>query len=196
MKVEFIKSANLYQAIEEVKSLGEVCFFGRSNVGKSSLINSLFNCNAFTSKVAGKTVSLNFYSLDKFTIVDSPGYGFAKGNMGDGWAVLGGDYLKYRIPLKMCFVLIDARRGLMDVDLDMIEFIEFYKTKYTIIYTKIDKLNKYEIEETVKKDCDILSEMNLKFLLKPDNGFYQTSSSKRTNIISLAGFVRFILSQK
>ncbi len=195
MKVEFIKSANHYIDIELISSKAEVCFFGRSNVGKSSLINSLFGNVAFTSKTPGKTVSLNFYSYGKFTITDSPGYGFAKGDMGDAWGVLASDYLKYREKLKMCFVLIDSRRGLMEVDLEMIDFIEHNKTKYTLVYTKIDKLNEAELKKIVNEDEIKLFEMQLKYLYTPESGFFKTSSSKRLNTASLLGFVNKTLSQ-
>jgi len=196
--VKFIQSSNNYREIDKIQSKGEVCFFGRSNAGKSSLINALFKCNAFVSKTPGKTVSLNFYSFQKYTIVDSPGYGFAKGNMNEQWGELGVEYLEYRLPLKMCFVLIDSRRGLMDGDWEMVDFLEFYKTPYTLIYTKLDKLNHKEFAEIEANDQMKIRSLKLKYI-KYQNSEQRILSTSAKDDLGMGGLFQYIkscLSQK
>lgn len=196
--VKFIQSSNNYREIEKVPSRGEICFFGRSNAGKSSLINALFECNAFVSKTPGKTVSLNFYSFQKYTIVDSPGYGFAKGNMNEQWGELGAEYLEYRLPLKMCFVLIDSRRGLMESDWEMIDFIEFHKTPYTLIYTKLDKLNHKEFIDIQNNDRNNLRSLKLKYIkyANDEQRLLSTSAKDDLGIGKLFEYVKTCLAQK
>lgn len=177
---KYIKSANKYKDLAGIQTCGEICFFGRSNVGKSSLINTLFGKNlAFTSKTAGKTVSLNLYSFEKYTIVDSPGYGFAKNNMQESWTMLIDDYFANRIELKFCYILLDARRGILPIDFDMIRYISSFGRDFALVYTKIDKLTKKELEILTKTSTEAFDGIDI---------FY-TSHLKNTGIKTLFGHI-------
>ena len=187
MEVKYIASINNTAQISEIKTKSEVCFFGRSNAGKSSLINALLKQKiAFTSKKPGKTISLNFYQFGKSTLLDTPGYGFAgkSSQMSIDWEDLVGYYLGHRKELKMCYILIDSRRGIMNTDMDMIDFLEHFEVKYTIIYTKIDKLSQAELSEVRKNDMAILR-LN-QYIHIPQNGFIASSAEKRIGISELA----------
>lgn len=125
----------------------EVAFIGRSNVGKSSLLNMLLGRKNLvkTSKKPGKTITINFFKINnEFHMVDLPGYGFAKRSKTEKakWRIFIEDYLVDRKQLTQIFVLIDARRGVMDIDKEMVEFLEYNKLPYSLIYTKADKLGK------------------------------------------------------
>ena len=138
----------------------EVCFIGRSNVGKSSLINALFERRnlARTSKTPGRTQELNFFSLgEKSYIVDLPGYGYAKASKDkrSDWQTLIKSYIAERRSLKRVFTLVDARHGLKDNDIEFFSFLDTYAVNYQIILTKIDKVKKTEIPK-------LLDEINRK----------------------------------
>lgn len=135
----------------------EVAFVGRSNVGKSTLINSIVGKKiCFTSKMPGRTVTINFFAVDvakrKF-IVDLPGYGFSKSpkEMRDKWQALMPDYLQRgnNGSLKMIYVLVDSRIGLGVVDFDMIEMLSANGCNFSVVFTKIDKLKQKEVDELV-----------------------------------------------
>lgn len=135
-------------SFETVKSLPdsqfpEFAFIGRSNVGKSSLINAVVGANvARTSNTPGRTQSLNLFNLDdKVMIADLPGYGYAKVSKTDAlrWLARLEDYLLNRTQLKRLFVLIDSRIGPRDADLDLIDFCDLNAIPYQIVYTKKDK---------------------------------------------------------
>lgn len=129
----------------------EIAFAGRSNVGKSSLINALCNRKnlARASNTPGRTQEINFFDLaeGKFFLVDLPGYGFAEApkNFVDTWKQLNIDYLRSRSKLRRVFVLIDARRGIGKVDLSTMEKLDSAAAHYQIVLTKADKINKSEI---------------------------------------------------
>ena len=123
----------------------EVAFLGRSNVGKSSLLNSLAGQPglAFTSARPGCTQLINFFRLDEdIRFVDLPGYGYAQASFEERahWKKLIEDYLVKRQSLALSFLLIDARRGWMDMDLELKAWLEFHNRRYQVIVTKIDKL--------------------------------------------------------
>jgi GTP-binding protein len=144
-KAEFIKSCDGNKSLPE-KRLQEVIFVGKSNVGKSSLINALVNQTnlAFTSSKPGHTRLLNYYLIEnRFYFVDCPGYGFSRqkdvdyafyGNMVEG-------YFKDNKYLKLIVFLLDSRHVPTDDDLDFYNFIKDYDYKYVIVMTKVDKLN-------------------------------------------------------
>lgn len=133
----------------------EIAFVGRSNVGKSSLINCLVNINNFArvSKQPGKTRTINFFSInDKFYLVDLPGYGFAKTSKKEqqNWQVALENYLLNSPNLKTLFVLIDCKVGPKANDLQMIEWLAYNNIPYKIIATKADKLSKTAQNSQVK----------------------------------------------
>lgn len=138
----------------------EFAFSGRSNVGKSSLINKLLNRKALArvSSVPGKTVTVNFYSLENIYIVDLPGYGYAKvaKSEKERWAGLVEGYLRERESLALVFQLIDFRHPPTADDLLMIDFLVESEIPFVVVLTKADKLKK---SERVKRRTALLSEL-------------------------------------
>jgi len=140
--------------------LPEVAFLGRSNVGKSSLINAVTGQKglAFTSSTPGRTATINFYRVDEaFNFVDLPGYGYARGPRQQAleWKKLVESYLENRETLKLSCVILDIRRGWMDKDLDLKRWLEYHDRQYLVVATKIDKSNQSEQErglEAIRKE--------------------------------------------
>jgi GTP-binding protein len=127
------------------EDLPEVAFLGRSNVGKSSLLNSLVDRRglAFTSSRPGCTQVINFYRVGgNVNFVDLPGYGYAKVPRDKqlGWKRLIEAYLERRSTLALCVLLLDARRGWMEKDLELKQWLEFHNRRYVVVATKVDKL--------------------------------------------------------
>ena len=148
MLAEFVLSANQSEQFP-ADGLSEIAFLGRSNVGKSSLINSLLGQKrlAFTSNTPGRTQSINFYRIDgSFYFVDLPGYGFARVPRGfqEEWKRLIERYLRERTHLQLSILILDARRGWMDKDLELKKWLETENRKYLVVATKMDKLNRKE----------------------------------------------------
>lgn len=136
-------------------SLPEIAFAGRSNVGKSSLINALCGRKALAriSQTPGRTQQLNFFLLGKaFYIVDMPGYGYAAVSKAKLklWSTLIDDYLKGRVPLKRVFLLIDSRHGLKQSDISIMEGLDHTAVSYQIVLTKCDKSSPEQIETLVR----------------------------------------------
>ena len=140
----------------------EVAFVGKSNVGKSSLINAITNSKiSISSKTPGRTKEINFFNINnKINFVDMPGYGFAKvkKETKDNWIQLIYDYFYYSKNLKKVFVLISAKKGIDKEDLDLIELLEKMNIGYKIILTKSDSCNKIELENIKNsfKDYDFI----------------------------------------
>ena len=137
-------------------NLREIAFIGRSNVGKSSLINAVFNAPglAKTSSTPGRTQQLNLFNMqDILMIVDLPGYGFAKApkDVVKNWNENVNTYLKGRSQLRRVFLLIDCRQGIKQVDLDMMKMLDDSAVNYQIVLTKLDKVSMSEAEK-VKVD--------------------------------------------
>jgi GTP-binding protein len=150
---EFVLSANQPEQFP-ADGLPEIAFLGRSNVGKSSLLNALVGQRrlAFTSNTPGRTQTINFYRIEgRQYFVDLPGYGFAKVPRGfkDEWKELIDGYLRTRETLKFSFLLIDARRGWMEKDLDLKDWLDSQNRQYTVIVTKMDKLNQAEQQRSL-----------------------------------------------
>jgi len=130
----------------------EVCFAGRSNVGKSSLINALTGRKALarTSNTPGRTQEINFFTLDdSHYLVDLPGYGFAEAPLAvvKKWQRLLKAYLSGRQTLRRAFVLIDARHGIKKVDEDILSLLNPSAVTFQVVLTKIDKLKKGELDK-------------------------------------------------
>ena len=136
--------------------LPEVAFAGRSNVGKSSLINAVAGRLhlARASNEPGRTREVNFFVLDgKLRLVDLPGYGFARASSGDvkKFQNLGRDYLRGRPNLKRAYLLIDSRHGLKEVDKEALDAFDTAAVSYQIVLTKADKLKASEVEAVTAK---------------------------------------------
>lgn len=150
--ITFLKSAPSLEYLPD-PLVNEVAFAGRSNVGKSSLLNALTNRNnlARTSNTPGRTQELNFFDVAdplRFRLVDMPGYGFATApkEVVKKWRHLINDYLRGRQVLKRTLVLIDSRHGVKDVDRDVMEMLDGAAVSYRIILTKGDKIKASELE--------------------------------------------------
>jgi GTP-binding protein len=144
MQAEFVVSATEPERFP-AEDLPEVAFLGRSNVGKSSLLNALAGRPglAFVSSTPGRTQGINFYNVDgRFQFVDLPGYGYAKvpERIRGGWQRLIESYLAGRKTLELSFLLLDARRGWMEKDLELSRWLEFHGRRFLVIATKADKL--------------------------------------------------------
>jgi GTP-binding protein len=137
-------------------TLPEVAFAGRSNVGKSSLINGLVGQNhlARASNSPGRTREVNFFVLaEQLRLVDLPGYGFARvsRSVADKFQDLGRAYLRGRANLKRVYLLIDARHGLKSVDTEALDALDVAAVSYQIVLTKADKIKLPELEATIDK---------------------------------------------
>ena len=153
-KADFVKSAVYEKDYPEQLDKMEFAFVGRSNVGKSSLINSLTSRLklARTSKTPGRTQLINYFLInDEFYIVDLPGYGFAKvpKEMKKQWGKTMERYIASKRK-KLVFVLLDIRRVPSDEDIEMLEWLEYNEMNYKIIFTKIDKLSNNERAKQLK----------------------------------------------
>jgi GTP-binding protein len=127
----------------------EVLIVGRSNVGKSSLINALTQKKklAFTSSKPGHTRLLNYYDIDnKFYLVDAPGYGYAKGgiDLDRLFAEMMSSYFDNNMDLKLVLILLDARRELSEDDLEIVEYVKENNIPFALVITKYDKVNQKE----------------------------------------------------
>ena len=165
--------------------LPECCFIGRSNVGKSSIINAVTKSKklAKTSKTPGRTQHINLFTISqKINIVDLPGYGYAKVSKvkREELSYLIEDYLTHRTNLKEVYVLIDCRIGIKDSDIDILDLITESNKKFSIILTKIDKCALTFVNKQSESLVSFLQNYKSKF-----NKIFSTSSSKNTGIIEL-----------
>ena len=143
-EADFIWAADKIDGLPPV-ALPEIAFAGRSNVGKSSLINAVTGRNALarTSHTPGRTQQLNFFDVaGRFRLVDMPGYGFAvvSKEKRANWTQLIQDYLRGRASLARVYVLIDSRHGLKELDLEILTMLDRSAVSYQIVLTKVDQL--------------------------------------------------------
>lgn len=127
----------------------EIAFLGRSNVGKSSLLNALVGQKklAFTSSTPGRTRSINFFRVDgRLVFADLPGYGYARVAKLEqqSWRLLVESYLRNRKSLRLCLLLLDARRGWMESDRQLRDWLDANQRRFRVVATKTDKLNQKE----------------------------------------------------
>lgn len=154
-RVEFLLSAPQLKFLPE-PTVPEIAFAGRSNVGKSSLLNALTGRKkiARASVTPGRTQELNFFEVGEptqFRLVDMPGYGFAKApvKVVEKWKNLVKTYLRGRQVLVRNLVLVDSRHGLKDVDREMMKMLDEAAVGYRVVMTKADKIKASELEKTV-----------------------------------------------
>lgn len=179
----FLKS--VFNVIDCPKgNIDEIGFWGRSNVGKSSLLNCLTKTKiAKTSKTPGRTKSLNFFEIpNKIRLVDFPGYGFAKVSKQDKrmWSDVITNYLDSRRNLLCIFLLIDSRQGLMKIDLEAIDLLESFGNHFFVVFTKIDKVKFLELEILMNK-----TEKFLKSITAADKKIFMTSCKNGNGILDL-----------
>jgi GTP-binding protein len=188
--ISFLKSAPKLEFLPE-PTVPEIAFAGRSNVGKSSLINALVNRNnlARASNTPGRTQELNFFDVGDpaaFRIVDMPGYGYAKAPIKtvQQWRYLINDYLRGRVVLKRVFVLIDSRHGIKEVDHDIMSMLDSAAISYRIVLTKTDKIKASDLAAV---ETDSMAKLRKHVAAYPDLSV--TSAEKRGGIEELRAAV-------
>ena len=188
--ITFLKSAPKLEFLPD-PIVPEIAFAGRSNVGKSSLINALVNRKdmARASNTPGRTQELNFFDVGTpplFRIVDMPGYGYAKAPLKtvQQWRYLINDYLRGRAVLKRVFVLIDSRHGIKDGDHDIMRMLDTGASSCRILLTKTDKIKASDREAV---EADTMAKLRKHVAAYPDISV--TSAEKKGGIEDLRAAV-------
>lgn len=164
-KQEFIKSVYHLSDLPK-ENLPEIILCGRSNVGKSSFINSLFNRKnlAKISSTPGKTRSINYYKIDdKFFIVDLPGYGYAKTSLKERerWGKTVSEFINVSKNISLGIHFIDSRHNPADLDIKLNELLRFREIPYIVLLNKVDKLKQSELSSSQKKIKEFFPELIL-----------------------------------
>lgn len=166
----FEKAYGTFEQLEQ-SDMPEICFSGRSNVGKSSLINKVLNRKSLArvSATPGKTVTINFYKVDNIRFVDLPGYGYAKVPFAEKsrWSDLMEGYFNSNRDIRMVFQLIDMRHPATEFDLSMLDFLSQMNMPFSVILTKCDKLNKTEFKNRLEEIKQELCEFGSDFPIIP-----------------------------
>ena len=162
---EFLKSA-LKESDWPRDAVPEIAFLGRSNVGKSSLINSLLGVRglARTSSTPGRTQALNFFLINRyFRFVDLPGYGYARAPRAvkTEWSTAAEEYLAKREQLVLSIHIVDSRHEPAKLDLQLHDWLEHHHKPYLIVVTKSDKLSKNELTKSVNRAATIFKGADL-----------------------------------
>lgn len=173
-QISFERSVFSLSQIAGVK-LPQLILCGRSNVGKSSFINSLFNRKhlAKTSASPGKTRSINFFNVDnKFYVVDLPGYGYAKTSKAERekWAKLVTDYIDNSHNIYHSFHIVDCRYNPTDLDLKLHKWLNNSEIELTVILNKVDKLSQSDLSKAIKRITTVFT------YLEPDKNLFLYSS--------------------
>lgn len=190
----FARAASSVASLPDMKG-DEIAFAGRSNVGKSSLINALTNHNglARTSNTPGRTQELVFFAADdRLSLVDMPGYGFAAAPRDKvvAWTALIHEYLRGRANLKRVYLLVDARRGLSDTDDEVLKTLDSAAVSYQIVVTKADAVKPRELEHGLEATAAALRKHPAAF---PD--ILVTSSRGGTGIVELRAAIARLLAE-
>ncbi len=160
-KVDYELSAGTYKQLP-ASTMPELVFSGRSNVGKSSLINKVLNRKnlARVSSQPGKTITINFYKADDARLVDLPGYGYAKHSFDERnrWGQMIEEYFQSDRDIRLVLQLVDMRHKPTEDDLQMLDFLSATEMPFIVVLTKCDKLNKTEFQQCLDMHREICSE--------------------------------------
>ena len=182
---KFVGSFPSYKDIPYLEIKRECCFIGRSNVGKSSLINSITGTKklAKTSKTPGRTQAINIFVIsEKINMIDLPGYGFAKVSKvaRENLMTLIEEYIENRDKLDHVFLLIDSKVGVKNSDIDMFDLLGSCSRKFSIILTKIDKVSKSYLDYQKKSILSLMKNYKDSF-----KNIYQSETKKNNGITEI-----------
>ena len=193
---KFIGSFHSYKDIKKINTINDCCFVGRSNVGKSSMINAVTKTKnlARTSKTPGRTQSINIFTINEnINLVDLPGYGYAKVSkvMRNNLGKLIEEYVMNQLNLIQAYILIDAKVGVKNSDIDMFDLLSESERNFSIIFTKIDKCSKSYLLD-LEKSMQSLMNSYQKYFSK----FFFTSTKKIEGIIDVQKDIYTLSKQK